>query len=59
MSSSSHQNCNKSTHKEIKVVGIFQDNVLVSEPAEEQLDKRKLAVTRQVRENNFNIDEKI
>ena len=57
-SSSVFQNCIESTLKGIKVVVIFQDDVLVYTTTRDQYEKRMLAIKSRLRDQNFTIDEK-
>ena len=56
-SSSTFQNCIKSTLKGIKAVVIFQDHVLVYRTTKEQFDKRMLAVKSRLGKKNFTSNE--
>ena len=57
-SSSIFQNCIESTLKGIKVMVIFQDDVLVYGTTKDQYEKRMLAVKSGLLEKNFTINEK-
>ena len=57
-SSSIFQNCFESALKVIKVVLIFQDDVLVHGTTKEKFDKRMFAVKSRLRAKNFTLIEK-